>query len=1356
MNETYGVYCIMDFLHTSADDGFDLSLYTSPIKLMDRELIGRDFELMQVRAGLARPEYSNICLLAEAGAGKSQPNDTPIPVADDRGYVPIGELKVGDYVFDENGNPTKVLGVFPQGMKRCYEVGFKDGTTSKCNDEHLWNARRRSAHHEGKPFQTYTLRNMIEMDIIRIGKHTGRKDCKKHMWYVPVNHAVHRDYKDLPFDPYALGALIGDGCLTEPCLAISTSDEAVVSRVANAVSAKGYKRRHEANYTWDFIQDKLPDGRDKRVKRPDLSSSLYQDTVFGLKSVDRRIPREYMLGSIEQRLDLLHGLMDTDGTVAVSDGRINICFSTNSVGLSQDVRELAATLGYRTSINTEIRNDDVHKGIEYCVYFIVDERTGESLFTLRRHIDKIRYNVRQDKKFHKIYEDVAVDYVRDLGYDCEMTCIYVAATSHLYQTGYEHIVTHNTALVQGLAKADPDKLYLEVDLAKMIADLNDPNEMAARLKSLFDEVARQHQETGKIIVLFIDEFHQVVQLSAAAVEALKPLLADSGTRGIRVIAATTLKEFNQYIMPNQPLVERLQRITLSEPGKDATISILKSFAKKYGVADKIHGDGVYNAIYEQTNRYIPANAQPRKSILLLDAMIGYHNITNRPLDKKLLADVIYQSEGINVNFRVDAVKIKEDLDAAVFSQRFATSTVSDALQIAVAELNDTSRPMCSLLFTGPSGCGKGLWDEELVPVWCKDGSVHHKKNGDLIVGDYVFNRKGKPVQVTGVYHRGLKKVYRVTLTDNRSVVVDGSHLWTWMYARGHKGEGFVTTNTEDMIRRGVTINNRNGSVSPRFYIPMNGAVEYETADLSVHPYVIGALLGNGCLTIDATLTLSSGNRFVPEKVCQLIGAIETKQYQKNYSWCFVYQKGVTKRGDAVFSRNAVLKDVPELWNKKSYEKFIPDLYKYGSVEQRWELIQGLFDTDGSIGMRDGDRYNITYSSTSERLLKDIQEVLYSLGISSSITSAKDRNREDNTHIEFRLYVSADNQDKYKFFTYPKKREIAEKARTVVKNRTHLRNLIAIQSIEELPDMLPTTCIMVDDEEHLYQCGPNIVTHNTELTKQLASILFGRSRDDGDANQSSNRNLIRLDMTEYSRPDDVERFRADLTSRVWERPFSVILLDEIEKSCGDVTRLLLQVLDDGRLTDMHGRQVVFTNSYIVMTTNAASEIYKELASYGISEDNEESVKSLMRFMPLIRRSIISTTGQNKFPPELLGRFDAIIPFQPLSDETKERIAKRKLAQISKDISRIHGAQVTYSKDVVKYLVYDKTETDANAGGARQVVAKIREEVVTPLATFLNANPRVRNIGVTVEGVMAHQNKYLLEGTAYIRVAKLGSG
>ena len=94
-----------------------LSNYGTPVKPMTRQLIGREKQLRQLKAGLLRPELCNVLLLGEAGSGKALADTTLIPVADDRGYVAISDIKVGDYVFDENGSTTKVLGVFKQGLK---------------------------------------------------------------------------------------------------------------------------------------------------------------------------------------------------------------------------------------------------------------------------------------------------------------------------------------------------------------------------------------------------------------------------------------------------------------------------------------------------------------------------------------------------------------------------------------------------------------------------------------------------------------------------------------------------------------------------------------------------------------------------------------------------------------------------------------------------------------------------------------------------------------------------------------------------------------------------------------------------------------------------------------------------------------------------------------------------------------------------------------------------------------------------------------------------------------------------------------------------------------------------------------
>lgn len=523
-----------------------------------------------------------------------------------------------------------------------------------------------------------------------------------------------------------------------------------------------------------------------------------------------------------------------------------------------------------------------------------------------------------------------------------------------------------SALVQGTSMLDSNRCYLEVDLSHMIADLTDPNQMADKLKQLFSEVQRYCSSQCQEVVLFIDEFHQIVQLSDAAVEALKPLLADSGTRGIRVIAATTYVEFRKWISPNQPLVERLQRINLEQPSEEMVVEILRGMAKKYGVDHQFYDDHLFKLIYEYTNRYIPANAQPRKSILILDSMVGWYRLEHRKINRKLLADVIFESEGVNVAFRVDATSIKQELDKYVFAQEYATGVIEQRLQICVADLNDKSKPMSSFLFTGSSGVGK-----------------------------------------------------------------------------------------------------------------------------------------------------------------------------------------------------------------------------------------------------------------------------------------------------------------------------------------------------------------------------------TEVTKQLAQILF---QDD--------RSLIRFDMTEFANNDSLDRFRKELTSHVWERPYSIILFDEIEKACSPVTRLLLQVLDDGRLVDENNREVSFVNSYIVLTTNAGSEIYKDIAQY--AADDRGSGQLMKKYEKLIRESISTTTGENKFPPELLGRIDCIVPFQPLSEKTLRKIVTKKLERLIFDVRAKHGIELNIHMKVVDYLVLDNLDIDSNAGGARAAISKLESEVTTAVARYINAHPDVKHVLVATKGEGAYENKNKLVSTMRICV------
>lgn len=891
-----------------------------------------------------------------------------------------------------------------------------------------------------------------------------------------------------------------------------------------------------------------------------------------------------------------------------------------------------------------------------------------------------------------------------------------------------------TALVQGTMMHDSQRLYLEVDLARMLAELQS-DAIADGIKGLFGDAENYVRTEKHELVLFMDEFHQIVQLSAAAVEAMKPMLADSGTRGIRVIAATTYEEFRKYISDNQPLVERLMRINLKQPDEDTTVQILKGMAKRYGVENQFYNDYLFHQIYEYTNRYVPANSQPRKSILILDAMVGWHRLDGRKMDTKLLADVIYETEGVNVAFKVDAMTIKKRLDEKVLAQDAATSAIEKRMHICVAGLNNPNRPMSTFLFSGSTGVGKLITNDTLVPVSGADG-VYWKRHGDLVAGDVVFARDGHTESILGTFPHKNVPIYRVSIADGRSLDVGGGHLFGVFSEKQrnemhHHGKVYqpMVMSTEEILRKGVVRSYEgDGRKHLKWFIPMNGAVQWPEMEYDVDPYVVGAFIGNGSLTLD-TLALSSDDIDTVEIVRDRLCSPGECKVPGNYSWKFLLPDGYQYEGRRrkYYMTKDLFADFPEMFNCKSSERSIPEIYMHGSVAQRWELVRGLFDTDGTVS--DDSRCRVSYSTFSERLASDVRMLVLSLGYSATI-SCYSRPREESggirTLTEYVVRIKADLADRQKFFSLLRKRAIVEKWMNADsrKRRKHF-DMVGITDITFL-GYQDAQCIYVDDEEHLYQAGEFVVTHNTELTKQLAKILY----DD-------ERNLIRFDMTEYANADSLERFRDTLTTKVWERPYSIILLDEIEKACAPVTRLLLQVIDDGRLNDRNGRETSFVNAYIILTTNAGTEIYKKIAQY--NESDTGGGESMKDYNALIRRSLSETTGDNRFPPELLGRIDVIVPFQPLSENTMRRIAKMKLKALRDEVMRKHNVDLKVEKSVIDYLVLDNLSTDSDTGGARVIASKLEAEVTTEVAKYINAHPDHNIVGVKVEGDAAYANK-----------------
>ena len=228
---------------------------------------------------------------------------------------------------------------------------------------------------------------------------------------------------------------------------------------------------------------------------------------------------------------------------------------------------------------------------------------------------------------------------------------------------------------------------------------------------------------------------------------------------------------------------------------------------------------------------------------------------------------------------------------------------------------------------------------------------------------------------------------------------------------------------------------------------------------------------------------------------------------------------------------------------------------------------------------------------------------------------------------------------------------------------------------------------------------------TELARALAELLF----DKEDL-------MVRIDMSEYQERHTVSRLigappgyvgyeeSGQLTEAVRRKPYSIVLLDEIEKAHPDVFNILLQVLEDGRLTDNKGRVVDFKNTIIIMTSNIGSEILQQAIENGNFEKDSEWEKAKREVLVLMKRTI---------RPELLNRIDEIVVFKPLMKEQVREIVKLQLARLQKRFVD-KNIELTCSEESIDYLADKGYQPDL---GARPIKRAVQKYVIDRLSIFM---------------------------------------
>jgi phosphate starvation-inducible PhoH-like protein len=362
--------------------------------------------------------------------GRAEPLDALLPSPD--GPKRMGDIKVGDVVFGSDGKPTKVTGVFPQGKIPVADVIFADGSTVRCSKTHLWNTRNQTRRYRNLSYKTRTTEEIAS--TLR----TKRGVCNHEIPIVssPVEFAK----RDVPIDPYVLGALIGDGNFTCGTISLSNPDEGIISEVARRLpeGIKISKKISATDYDYWITNETGTSARNE------LKTALRGLDLWGRKSADKFIPSLYLENSAEIRLDLLRGLMDTDGCVSFhhpeKKDKTRVQFSSSSHDLAKGVKWIVESLGGIARLS--IRDKDTLKGghingrvvksnyDSHIVDFILPKSVNP--FLLKRKADKFN-----PSPLYRLITDIV-----DAGEE-ECQCISVEASDHLYLTS-NFIVTHNT------------------------------------------------------------------------------------------------------------------------------------------------------------------------------------------------------------------------------------------------------------------------------------------------------------------------------------------------------------------------------------------------------------------------------------------------------------------------------------------------------------------------------------------------------------------------------------------------------------------------------------------------------------------------------------------------------------------------------------------------------------------------------------------------------------------------------------------------------------------------------------------------------------------------------------------------
>lgn len=382
---------------------------------------------IQVRALVELATYGKLVAEVGAGRGKAQPLDAVVYCPE--GARRMGDIKVGDRVLTPDGGNAAVLGVFYQGTIPIYKVKFSDGSETQCCGDHLWLTSTDMDRKHGYPDQVRTTADIRRTVVTNQGRTNHA---------IPVIQDAGFYPRGVKIPPYVLGVLLGDGCVRNPGINFVSADEEVACRVERELSTTPYKlKRKKPCKNRESHPARTYNICNKQMRRDTIQEELKRLGLYGLYAQEKFVPEDYLFNSRECRIDILRGLMDTDGYCS-EEGAVS--YYTTSPRLVEAVRFLVQSLGGTVSVRDK-QTWYTYKG---------EKKRGQPSFDVRVclpnevipfSLERKANRVKPRTKYHPTRYILSVEPAGE----AEAQCLLIDHPDHLYVTD-DFIVTHNSLL----------------------------------------------------------------------------------------------------------------------------------------------------------------------------------------------------------------------------------------------------------------------------------------------------------------------------------------------------------------------------------------------------------------------------------------------------------------------------------------------------------------------------------------------------------------------------------------------------------------------------------------------------------------------------------------------------------------------------------------------------------------------------------------------------------------------------------------------------------------------------------------------------------------------------------------------